>query len=463
MRGGRLIVNLRRLPGLLLVAILTAPAGAAELDTSFELINQSNMIIDAVQISPLNSDKWGRDWLGERMLRPGEKIRLNPGGEGGCLNDVRVIYRGNLVEERRRQDLCKLSDITFNGSGAVPRQQAQGTQQPQQGQQGGQAQQQTPIADFSVVNSSPKVMAEVYVSPSDQDKWGEDRLPGTLNPGGKFLVRLPRNGVCVYDVRVVYEDKTSEERRRQDLCKVNDLAFNAQGARPPTTAGGGGGQQAQTPTPPKPPAGGSFGTGFFVTAQGHALTNNHVVNECRSVGALIDGQFIPASIVRRDERNDLALVRVQVPQQVPYAKFRGGGMARPGDGVVVAGYPLPSVLQNGLNVTLGNVSSLAGLGGNTSLVQITAPVQPGNSGGPLFDMQGAIIGVVVSKLNAMRIAQATGDIPQNINYAVHGSVARLFVESTGQRTTELASGKEMRASEVGDIAQQFTIQLECRN
>ena len=167
--------------------------------------------------------------------------------------------------------------------------------------------------------------------------------------------------------------------------------------------------------------------------------------------------------MRRDERNDLALIRVQLTQPVPFARFRGGSMARPGDGVVVAGYPLPSVLQNGLNVTLGNVSSLAGLGGNTALVQVTAPVQPGNSGGPLLDMSGNIIGVIVSKLNAMRIAQATGDIPQNINYAVHGSVARLFVESTGQRTAEQSAEKDMRASDVGELAQRFTVQIECRN
>lgn len=446
-----------------LAAFFAPVAALAQQSSAFDLINGSQMVIQAVNISAANAEGWGRDWLGEKVvLNPGQKIRLDPGTSAGCIYDIRVLYAGNKAEERRKLDLCKVDDVTFNGSAAVARtqggNQAQGGQPgpapaPGGGQTGG-----APNPDFKVANRSNKVMSEIYVSAVNQENWGEDRLPGTLAPGGEFVVKLPRNGQCEYDVRVVYEDKTTEERRRQNVCKLELMAFNGQGAQAPRP-----GQQAGTPPQPPKPAPGSFGTGFFVTAMGHALTNNHVIDGCKSVGALIDGQFIQANVVRKDERNDLALLRVQVAQQVPFAKFRGGSMARPGDAVVVAGFPLPSVLQNGLNVTVGNVSSLAGMGGNTALVQITAPVQPGNSGGPLFDMSGTIIGVVVSKLNAQRIAQATGDIPQNINFAVHGSVARLFVESTGQRTQELPATKDLRAGEVGDLALQFTIQIECRN
>lgn len=100
------------------------------------------------------------------------------------------------------------------------------------------------------------------------------------------------------------------------------------------------------------------------------------------------------------------------------------------------GFPLPTVLQNGLNVTVGNVSSLAGFGGNSALLQMTAPVQPGNSGGPLLDRAGNVVGVIVSKLDALEIMKATGDIPQNINFAVQGTIARLFLEAQGLKVTE---------------------------
>jgi S1-C subfamily serine protease len=116
-----------------------------------------------------------------------------------------------------------------------------------------------------------------------------------------------------------------------------------------------------------------------------------------------------------------------------------------------------------LNITVGNVSALAGLSGNTALLQMTAPVQPGNSGGPLVDMGGNLVGVVVSKLDAMRIAETTGDVPQNINFAIQGPVARLFVQAGGQRIEERPTTTELRVADVSDRARDFTFQVECRN
>lgn len=441
----------RALPIMLWSAVL-APVAAVAQDTAFEVVNRSTVIIDRIYLAPLNARAWGRDWLGDGVLNPGYKVKLDPGASNGCVYHVRVTYRDARVEDKRQQDLCKVSELVFNGSGAV-------AQAPQQQTPKPPAQASNP--DFKVVNRSSKTIVGLYVSAVNEENWGNDRLPGTLAAGEEFMVRLPRDGRCNFDVRVVYDDKTSEERRNQNVCSIEQLAFSGQAGqtarRPP--------QGAEQP-PQKPPAQGggeSFGTGFFVTEAGHALTNHHVIEGCRAVGLMMDGRFVPASVVRSDERNDLSLLRVQLSQPVPFARFRGGSsLARPGDGVVVAGFPLPTVLQNGLNVTVGNVSSLAGLGGNTALVQVTAPVQPGNSGGPLFDMYGTIIGVVVSKLNAQRIAQSTGDIPQNINFAVHGTVARLFVESSGQRTRDKAPDTELKAGQIGEIAQQFTVQVACR-
>jgi hypothetical protein len=256
-------------------------------------------------------------------------------------------------------------------------------------------------------------------------------------------------------VAVVYEDGQREERRRQPLCALAELAFTGAGATAVPEAGG---------SAPGPGAAGAtaFGSGFFVTREGHLLTNAHVVQGCtRTVVALESGQ-VPAQVLRRDERNDLALLRIDAPRGVAFARFRAAPAIRAGDGVVVSGFPLPSVLQNGLNITTGNVSAMSGIGGNIALMQITAPVQPGNSGGPLLDMAGNIVGVVVSKLNAQRVFQQTGDLPQNINFAVQGAVARLFLEAAGVRVQEASSESERKAADVGDLSRAFTVQILCQ-
>ena len=96
------------------------------------------------------------------------------------------------------------------------------------------------------------------------------------------------------------------------------------------------------------------------------------------------------------------------------------------------------MLASGGNVVTGNVTALAGLGDDSRFLQISAPVQPGNSGGPLFDRHGNVVGVVVAKLNALKIASATGDIPQNVNFAIKASVAIAFLDA--QRLTHSDNG-----------------------
>jgi serine protease Do len=507
---------------LLLAAVMfLAPArdAAAQPDPTFHVVNRSSQAVRNIYVSTVDASQWGRDWLGSATLAPGQRFRIAPPRDGNCVYDVRVVYANGQSEERRRQNLCQTSEIAFSGPGGasvadfdVVNRSSQAVIQvfvspaqsdkwgedrlpgtiapgarftvrlPRDGQcqydvrvvyadkstddrrrqnlcatselafsgasAGGQAVA-TANPDFEVLNRSAQTITQLFVSPAQSDKWGDDRLPGTLAPGARFTVRLPRDGQCQYDVRVVYGDKTTEDRRRQNVCQSSELAF----------AGASGG----TPQKPAPSAPGarSFGTGFFVSEAGHAVTNHHVIENCGSLTAVLEGRRYGAQLVRRDARNDLALLRVKTADKVAFARFRATPGIKPGEGVVVAGYPLPSVLDNGLNITVGNVSNLAGLGGNAALIQVTAPVQPGNSGGPLLDMAGNIIGVVVSKLDAMRIAQSTGDIPQNINFAVHGPVARLFLEADGQRIEERSSERELKVADVGDRAREFTFQVEC--
>jgi len=206
----------------------------------------------------------------------------------------------------------------------------------------------------------------------------------------------------------------------------------------------------------------SSGTGFVV-AEGRVLTNNHVVASCaRLVVRNAAGARLPGRVAATDRRRDLALMTV--PAEIgPALPFREGPAVRRGEGVVTYGFPLSGLLSSGPTLTTGDINALAGLRDNPANFQISAPVQPGNSGGPLLDSQGNVIGVVVSKLNAARIAEMTGgDIPQNVNFAVKGTEALLFLRANGvQPRTSGGTGPDKRAFEIGDIANPSTVSIQC--
>lgn len=220
---------------------------------------------------------------------------------------------------------------------------------------------------------------------------------------------------------------------------------------------------AETVTAPSaPPASGAeeersggSGTGFLVSANGDFLTNSHVVSGCSSVS--IDG--IVATVVAEDPVFDLALVRVTpAPDRSP-AQF-SEKPARLNSDVTVIGYPLLGLL-GGINVTRGSVTSLKGLEGDGVQMQISAPVQPGNSGGPVVNAAGHVVGVVVSKLDAQLVADAIGDIPQNINFAIRAEIAKLFLYQNGVEPIEAAEANALSPEDLAEVAQGFTRLITC--
>jgi S1-C subfamily serine protease len=203
------------------------------------------------------------------------------------------------------------------------------------------------------------------------------------------------------------------------------------------------------------------GSGIVIGAHGEILTNAHVIRNCGPITVRsASGDSAPALIVERDEKNDLAVIRRTVPLTA-VAVFRDGGSVRAGDAVVALGYPLSGLLARSANLTVGNVSALAGLRDDSRYLQISAPVQPGNSGGPLLDASGHLVGIVTSKLNAAQIARFTGDIPQNVNFALKAEVARTFLDSKSIAYQTARSDQQLSAADVGDIARPFTVQIEC--
>lgn len=198
----------------------------------------------------------------------------------------------------------------------------------------------------------------------------------------------------------------------------------------------------------------STGSGFVVARQ-RVVTNHHVTADCRRLRV---GGRTQARLLTSDPRNDLALIEPETT--AAEAATVRVGKVKVGESATVAGFPLSGLLS-GFNVTTGNISGLAGMRGDTRLLQISAPVQAGNSGGPLLDASGNVVGVVVSKLNAMKVAQVTGDVPQNVNFAINVNVLASFLDANGVDYKTGTAGPAMSTPAIARRAQAFTVLIEC--
>ncbi len=209
----------------------------------------------------------------------------------------------------------------------------------------------------------------------------------------------------------------------------------------------GGGQKAE-----------SSGTGFLISKAGQVLTNAHVVDECKEIR--VGDPPVPGALLGKDSGYDLALLETSLPTDT-IARFRRSNQVALGEAVVVLGYPLSGLLSSGPHVTTGTISALGGLHDNAQHVQITAPVQPGNSGGPLLDSSGNIVGVVVARLNDMQTLAHTGSLPQNINFAINLAATKQFLQRFQVDYLSSEASPSKSVTDVSQVAKRFTVPIRC--
>lgn len=266
---------------------------------------------------------------------------------------------------------------------------------------------------------------------------------------GKSIARLSLSG----SMAAVEATFACEKEVLAQVRAEQGRAEQARGDRP-------GSGQAKAPPGKGGEEGGSTGSGFFVSTSGHLVTNFHVIDGCKSVEITRAGAVAePVQVLARDSINDLALLKaVNGPASVPALALR----ARSGDSVFVYGFPLAGLLASSGNFTVGNVTATSGLNDDSRMLQISAPVQPGNSGGPLMDQYGNIVGVVVAKLNALRLASVTNDLAQNVNFAIKASVAQTFLDgNTVTPPLAAATGTPLDAATIAEKAKGFTVFVRC--
>jgi S1-C subfamily serine protease len=212
---------------------------------------------------------------------------------------------------------------------------------------------------------------------------------------------------------------------------------------------------------PKAPGPTSSGSGFFLTKVGHVVTNSHVVQGCTKISVKLPGDTAASAVVlARDEHDDLVVLKANRLVETA-ATVRSSPSPRSGEAIAVFGFPLSGILASTGNATTGNVTALAGLRDDPRHLQISAPVQPGNSGGPVLDMSGNVVGVVVSKLDALKMARLSDDVPQNINFAIKASTLTNFLEARGIAYTSGQRGPEVSIPDIVDKAKAFSVQVQC--
>ncbi|MCW1923225.1 trypsin-like peptidase domain-containing protein [Luteolibacter arcticus] len=180
---------------------------------------------------------------------------------------------------------------------------------------------------------------------------------------------------------------------------------------------------------------GSFGSGFFISADGWLVTNRHVVGKADTVDLRTsDGKIVPAQVVARDPKNDLALLKADVKSSTWLPVSQGGKELELGDSVFTIGFPNPVMQGLEPKYTDGRVSSRAGMMDDEAFYQISVPVQPGNSGGPLIDMEsGWAVGVITLRLDRT----SDGRNADNVSYALKAAVLHQFVSGTPEAAPAL--------------------------
>lgn len=208
---------------------------------------------------------------------------------------------------------------------------------------------------------------------------------------------------------------------------------------------------------------GSSGTGFIISQSGHILTNQHVVQGCTSISASRTGDIArPVELLRTDITNDLAVLKMEAAVAADeIARFRTRSM-RAGETIAAYGFPLAGTLSASGNIVSGNVTSLAGLSDDVRLLQISAPVQPGNSGGPLMDNSGAVVGIVNGKLNDLAAIEASGSLPQNVNFSIKANVGLNFLDAHSIPYETVNDTAALDLPAIADKARKFTVFIACK-
>jgi len=218
---------------------------------SFTLRNEGSRTIREFYASSPQENDWGPDRLGADMVAAGQTFRVQLPRGAGCLQDLRAVYDDDSSVERRNVDICRERTQAFRNA--------------------------EPDTEVTVVNGHPRTLFQLYFRPARSgDDWGPDRLgSGTVDAGERETIRFSAQGQCVFDIRVVFDNESAEERKGVNLCETPLVVFRpgwTTDDQVPTDPGGGPPPQGPSarpgPDPARPAPSGPAGGGTVFRNQG---------------------------------------------------------------------------------------------------------------------------------------------------------------------------------------------------
>lgn len=215
--------------------------------------------------------------------------------------------------------------------------------------------------------------------------------------------------------------------------------------------------QEKTQRPVRPA---SYGSAFFISDDGHLVTNQHVIDGCQKVVITARNIDTPAFVLASDKENDIAVLETEM--RTKNSIHIGKVSPQLTEDVYVAGFPFSSAsnIASSVKVTKGIVSSLAGLNNNFSVVQIDAAIQPGNSGGAIVNEMGNAVAVAVGKLDLEFFVRRYGVVPEGTNFGVKGSVVGNILQSLGIESVEARESKPSKQA-FARLLDDATVLLSC--
>ncbi len=215
---------------------------------------------------------------------------------------------------------------------------------------------------------------------------------------------------------------TSETLRVQALCRewLSSRKNNSKGSENPDLDA---------------PAGGS-GSGVIYSGEGYVLTNHHVIAGCTQYKVVTArGDEISATLVASDEKLDVAVLKLSSryrPKDFPTPpRIVSSRKVRSGEKVFTVGHPLGDLLSSEAKYNDGTISAMSGMGDDKHIMQISVPIHPGNSGGPLANSSGEIVGLIVSTVNGSALLREENILAQNINFAIKSDPILAFLDDKG--------------------------------
>jgi S1-C subfamily serine protease len=195
----------------------------------------------------------------------------------------------------------------------------------------------------------------------------------------------------------------------------------------------------------------SSGTGFYVSNTGHIISNHHVVEGCNTVKLTFKGKEVSADVLAVDKMNDLAILKADLtPSKVYSVATEDASLL---EDIIIAGYPLGKKVSAAIKTSKGSITALAGYGDNYSEFQTDAALNQGNSGGPIMDQKGNVVGVAVANYGKNAGVES-------FNFGIKSSTLKTFANANGLKFLP-PNNRDLSNKDLGQLITEATIYLEC--